>query len=103
MEINGAFPAANMNQDGTGWLLTRVVFSAITLGDVPDLVNHRAAGNGQVHPQLPAAGVGSAMQAAWYGSRETCLSSPAVRHLINKTARNPKKKPWVIDLRRLID
>ena len=56
MEINGAFPAANMNQDGIGWLLTRVVVSAITLGDVPGLVNHRAAGNGQSRPELPTAG-----------------------------------------------
>ena len=49
-----------MNQDGIGWLLTRVVSSALTLGDVKGLVNRRAAGNEQVHPEPLAAGIGDA-------------------------------------------
>ena len=40
---------------------------------------------------------------AWYGSHETCLSSPAVHHFSNQIAWNPKKIPRAIDLRHLID
>jgi len=56
-----------MNQDGIGWLLARVVSSAITLGDLPGHVNHCAAGNGYLHPELLAEAVGDAGGSKLYG------------------------------------